>query len=85
MLLHFFVRPRTPSPLGKKRNFFQSYENDLGAKRVKAEKYEAFNKALKKLLLILRSGNALVNGSLLKEKSLEFANELNIEGFQVKK
>ena len=42
----------------------------------------ALSKALKKWLLILRSENVLVNGSLLKEKALEFANEINIEGFQ---
>ena len=50
--------------------------------RVKQEKYEALNKELKKWLLILLMENVQVNGSLFKEKSLEFANELNIEGFQ---
>ena len=50
--------------------------------RVKQEKYEALNKGLKKWLLILRIENVQVNGSLFKEKTLEFANELNIEGFQ---
>ena len=30
----------------------------------------------------MRSENKLANGSLLKEKALEFANELNIEGIQ---
>ena len=64
---------------------------DFGAKkrlktalglRVKQEKYEALNKGLKKWLLILRIENVQVNGSLFKEKTLEFANELNIEGFQ---
>ena len=54
----------------------------LGAKRVKSEKNEALNKELKKQLLILRSENILINGPLLKGKALEFANELNIEGFQ---
>ena len=49
---------------------------------VKQEKYEALNKGLKKWLLILLIENVQVNGSLFKEKSLEFANELNIEGFQ---
>ena len=47
-MLRFLVRPRTFCPLGKKRKLFQSYENRLGAKRVKPEKYEALNKALKK-------------------------------------
>ena len=50
--------------------------------RVKQEKYEALNKGLKKWLLILRIGNVQVNGSLFKEKTVEFANEINIEGFQ---
>ena len=50
--------------------------------RVKQEKYEALNKGLKNSLLILRIENVQVNGSLFKEKTLEFANELNIEGFQ---
>ena len=50
--------------------------------RVKQEKYEALNKGLKNWLLILRIENVQVNGSLFKEKTLEFANELNIEGFQ---
>ena len=64
---------------------------DFGAKkrlktalglRVKQEKYETLNKGLKKWLLILRIENVQVNGPLFKEKTLEFANELNIEGFQ---
>ena len=66
----------------KKRKIFESYENDLGAKRVKPEKYKALNKALKKWLLILRSESVLVNRPLLTEKALEFTNELKIEGFQ---
>ena len=56
-------------------------KNGLGAES-KQEKYEALNKGLKKWLLILRIENVQVNGSLFKEKTLEFANELNIEGFQ---
>ena len=59
-----------------KEKFCQWYENGLGAKRVKPEKYEALNKTLKKLLLILCSENVLVNGTLLKKKAPEFANEL---------
>ena len=50
--------------------------------RVKQEKYEALNMGLKKCLLILRIENVQVSWSLFKEKTLEFANELNIEGFQ---
>ena len=48
MMFNFLVRPRTPFLLVKKRKIFQSYENGLGAKKVKPEKYEALNKALKK-------------------------------------
>ena len=64
---------------------------DIGAKKqlktalgliVKQEKYEALNKELKKWLLILHIENVQVNGSLFKENTLEFANELNIKGFQ---
>ena len=56
----------------KERKIFQSYENGLGDIRVKPEKHEALKEALKKWLLILRSENLPVNGSLLKEKALEF-------------
>ena len=61
MLLHFLVCPRLPSPLEKKNKekLLQSNENDLGAKRVKLQKYEAIKKALKKGLLILRRENVL--------------------------
>ena len=64
---------------------------DFGAKkrlktalglRVKQEKYETLNKGLKKWLLNLPIENVQVNGLLFKEKTLEFANELNIESFQ---
>ena len=67
----------------KKRSIFQLCENGLGAKRVKPETHLALNKVLKKWLLILRIKGILVIGSLLKEKALEFTNELNIEGSQV--
>ena len=67
----------------EKSKTLQSYQKGLEAKRVKPEKYEALNKALKKLLLILRSEIVLVNRSLLKKKAPEFAKELSIEGFQV--
>ena len=92
MLLHFLVFQRTSSLLEKRKKnnnskksnekLFQSYENALGSKIVKPGKYEALRKALKKWLLILRNENVPVNGSMFKEKALQFANELNIEGFQ---
>ena len=77
-----FGETKNISSTWKKRKIFQSYGNGLGAKRVKPEKYEALNKALRKWLLILRIENVLVNESLFKEKVLEFTNELNIEGLQ---
>ena len=43
---------------------------------------QSLNRTLKTSLLILRSENLPVDGTLLKEKALEFVNELNIEGFQ---
>ena len=61
---------------------FQLYDNNLGAKRVKPEKYQVPNKELKKWLLILCREKVLVNGSLLKGEALEFTNQLNFESFQ---
>ena len=75
----FFGETKNSLSTWKKRKNFQSYVNGLGAKR--DTENMALSKALKKWLLILRSENVLVNGSLLKEKALEFANEINIEGF----
>ena len=53
----------------------------LGLKN-ETKKYEALSIALKKWLLILRIENVLVIEFLLKERTLKFANELNIEGFR---
>ena len=50
--------------------------------RVKPERYEVLNKAVKKWFLILRSENVSVSGPMLRERALEFAKELNMEGFQ---
>ena len=92
MVLHFLVFQRTSSLLEKRKKnnnskknnekIFQSYENALGSKIVKPGKYEALRKALKKWLLILRNENLPVNGSMFQEKAFQFANELDIEGFQ---
>ena len=65
-----------------KEKIFQMYNSGLASKRVKPERYEALNKAVKKWLLILRSENVPVSGPMLREKALEFAKELNMEGFQ---
>ena len=64
-----------------KRRFFKRIKVGFRAKRVKSEKYEALNKAVKKRLLFSRSEDVPVSG-LLKEKALEFPDELSIEGFQ---
>ena len=47
----------------------------------KVETYEELNKAVHKWFLILRSENVPISGPI-KEKALEFAGGLNIEGFQ---
>ena len=54
----------------------------LFQKRVKQEKYEELNKAVHKWFLILQSENVPISGPILKEKAIEFAGGLNIEGFQ---
>lgn len=74
---------RTPYHHGKKNKeeIFQTNKSEFGVKKVKPEKYETLNKAVKKWLLILRSENVLVSGPMLNEKALKFANELSIEGF----
>ena len=66
----------------EKRKILQSIKNGLGAKRIKPEKHEALNKAIRKWLLILLIETVLVNRSLPKKKTFEFANELNFEGFR---
>ena len=65
-----------------KDKIFEKYNSGLISKRVKPEKYEEFNKAMHKWFLILRSENVPISGPMLKEKALEFARGLNIEGFQ---
>ena len=63
-----------------KEKIYENYETGLGATRVKPVKYEAVNKAFIKWLLIMRSKNIPINGSMFKEKAQEFA-ELNLEDF----
>ena len=65
-----------------KDKIFEKYNSGLISKRVKPEKYEELNKAVHKWFLILRSENVPISGPMLKEKALEFAGGLNIEGFQ---
>lgn len=68
---------RTPYHHGKKNKeeIFQTNKSEFGVKKVKPEKYETLNKAVKKWLLILRSENVAVGGPVLKEKAFEFADE----------
>ena len=65
-----------------KDKVFEKYNSGFISKRVKPEKYEELNKDVHKWFLVLRSENVPISGPMLKEKALEFAGELNIEGFQ---
>ena len=61
---------------------FEKYNSGLISKRVKPGEHEELNKAVHQWFLILRSENVPISGPMLKEKALEFAGGLNIEGFQ---
>ncbi|XP_057299275.1 major centromere autoantigen B-like [Hydractinia symbiolongicarpus] len=50
----------------------------LISKRSKPEKSEDANKAVHKWLLVMRSENIPISGVILKEKALEFAEELGV-------
>ena len=65
-----------------KDNIFKKYNSGLILKRVKPEKYEELKKAVHKCCFILRSENVPISALMLKEKALEFAGGLNIEGFR---
>ena len=66
-----------------KGKIFEKYNSGLISKRVKPEKYEELTQTkLRIMFLILQSENVPISGPMLKEKALEFAGELNIEGFQ---
>ena len=79
----FGVAKNTLSTWKKNKDkIFEKYNSGLISKRVKPEKYEELNKAVHKWFLILRSENVPISGPMLKEKALEFAGGLNIEGFQ---
>ena len=65
-----------------KEKIYENYERELGATRVKPEKYETVNKAVMKWLLIMLRKNIPKNGPFLfKEKDQEFAAQLNLEDF----
>ena len=65
-----------------KQKIFEKCNSGLISKGVKPEKQEELNKAEHKWFLILRGENVPISGPMLKEKALEFAGGLNIEGFQ---
>ena len=65
-----------------KDKIFEKYNSGLVSKRVKPEKYKKLNKAVHKLFLILQSEHFPINWPMIKEKALEFAEGLNIEGFE---
>ena len=66
-----------------KGKIFEKYNSGLISKRVKPEKCEELTQTkLCIMFLILQSENVPISGPMLKEKALEFAGELNIEGFQ---
>ena len=80
----FFGVPKNTLSTWKKDKdkIFKKYNSSLISKRVKPEMYEELNKAVHKWFLILRSENVPISGPMFKEKALEFAGGLNIEGFQ---
>lgn len=65
-----------------KEKIFKQFNNGLISKRSKPEKFEDVNKAVHKWLLVMRSENIPISGTILKEKALEFAEELGVESFQ---
>ena len=66
-----FEVPKNTSSVWKKHKekTYENYERRLGATRVKADKYEAVNRAVMKWLLIMRSENIPINGLMFKEKA----------------
>ena len=79
-----FGVPKNTLSTCKKNNdkIFEKYNSGHISKRVKPEKYQELNKAVRRWFLILRSENVPISGPMLKEKTLEFVGGLNIEGFQ---
>ncbi|XP_057316836.1 major centromere autoantigen B-like [Hydractinia symbiolongicarpus] len=65
-----------------KKIIFKQFNKGLISKRSKAEKFEDVNKSVHKWLLVVRSENIPISGVILKEKALEFAEELGVESFQ---
>ena len=79
----FNIPPSTLSTWKKnKEKIFAQFNAGLLTKRSKPEKFEDVNKAVHKWLLVMRSENIPISGTILKEKALEFAEALDIESFQ---
>ena len=66
-----------------KDKIFEAFqEGSATTKRVKVDTYGQVNKAALKWFKRLRSENVSVNGFLIKEKALYFAQELTFKNFQ---
>ena len=61
-----------------KEKIYENYE-----RRTKPQKYEAVNKAVVKMLLIMRSDNIPINEPMFKEKAHKFPEQLNLEDFDM--
>ena len=81
-----FNVPKTPCPRGKRtgKKKIAAFKSSGGNKRqrVKEGIYEQVYLACYKWLLIQSSENIPINGTILQEKALGFAKQLNIEKFQ---
>ena len=81
--LRFGVQKGTLSTWKRnKTKIEEAYHAGFGNKRMRPEKYEDLNKALRKWFLNCQSENIPLNGPLLKEKAIAFATELKIDNFQ---
>lgn len=79
----FEIPPSTLSTWKKnKEKIFAQFKTGLLSKRTKPQKFEEVNTAVHKWLLVMRSENIPISGTILKEKALEFAKELGVESFQ---
>ena len=65
-----------------KEKIFAQFKTGQLSKRTKPQKFEEVNTAVHKWLLVMRSENIPISGTILKEKALEFAKELGVESFQ---
>lgn len=66
-----------------KSKIFEAFQKgSTSTKRVKVDTYDQVNKAVLRWFTKMRSENVPVNGILIKEKALYFAEELKAEKFQ---